>query len=161
MNKKQIELLAPAGSKEPFIAAIQAGADAIYCGLTDFNARNKAKNFTFFDLYNYTSYAHSRNVKVYVTLNTLIKESELKNLIKTLNFVSQIGIDAIIVQDLGIANIILNSFQDLNLHASTQMPIHNSYGTFEAKKIGFKRVVLSRELSLQEIKSISKKQILS
>jgi putative protease len=154
MNK--IELLSPAGSKEAFIAAIEAGTDAVYCGLQNFSARSKAQNFSSYDFYNYTAYAHKKNVKVYAAFNTLLQENEIHAAVKQLNFLSQSGVDALIVQDLGIANIVKKYFPNLKLHASTQLSIHNSYGVFEAQKAGFKRVVLSRELSFQEIKSIAK-----
>lgn len=152
---KNLEILAPAGSKETFITAIEAGADAIYCGLQDFSARSKAKNFTPNEFKNYVAYAHSKNVKVYAALNTLIQQKQIKQAVKTLDYISQANADAVIVQDFGIVNIIKTYFPNLKLHASTQMAIHNSYGVLEAKKNGFKRVVLARELSLQEIKKIS------
>lgn len=155
MNK--LEILAPAGSKESFIAAVEAGADAIYCGLDSFSARSKAGNFTPGELYNYINYAHSKNVKVYIAFNTLIKQSELKDAIKYLSFISAAKADGIIIQDLGILNIARKHFSNLKLHASTQMAIHNSCGARQAQKLGFKRVVLARELSLHEISEIAKK----
>ncbi len=156
-NMKKIEILSPAGSKESFIAAVEAGADAVYCGLQSFSARSKAQNFTHSEFYNYTNYARKNNVKVYVTLNTLIKQDEIKEAVKEINFIAAAGADAVIVQDFGVAEIIRQYFPSLKLHASTQAAIHNSYGVIEAGKAGFKRVVLARELSLQEIKSISAK----
>ncbi|MCL2485427.1 MAG: U32 family peptidase [Endomicrobia bacterium] len=156
MENSRIEILAPAGSKESFITAVEAGADAVYCGLKDFSARSKASNFTPAELNNYINYAHKKNVKVYVAFNTLIKQIELKDAVKQINFIEQANADAVIVQDLGVANIVKKYFPRLKLHASTQLAIHNSYGVLEAEKAGFKRVVLARELSLQEIKSISK-----
>ncbi|MCL2390151.1 MAG: U32 family peptidase [Endomicrobia bacterium] len=154
---KNIEILAPAGSKEAFIAAVEAGADAIYCGLKNFSARSKAQNFTAAEFNNYVNYAHGKNVKVYATFNTLIKQNEIKDAVKQITSIAQANADAIIIQDLGIANIVKNYFPQLKLHASTQLSIHNSYGVSEAEKAGFKRIVLARELSLQEIKNIKAK----
>ncbi|MDR1195467.1 MAG: U32 family peptidase [Endomicrobium sp.] len=154
---KKIEILAPAGSKEAFIAAIEAGADAVYCGLRDFSARSKAGNFTTAEFFNYVNYAHKNNVKVYAAFNTLIKQNELKKALNCINAIAQAQADAVIVQDFGIANIIKNYFPKLNIHSSTQMALHNSYGVLQAQKAGFKRVVLARELSLNDIKTISQK----
>ena len=154
---KKIEILAPAGSKESFITAVNSGADAVYCGLKDFSARNKAENFSPSELFSFTDYAHKNNVHVYVALNTLIKQSELRNAVKQINIISQAGADAVIIQDFGIADIVKNYFPDLKMHASTQMSVHNSCGVLEAEKSGFKRVVLARELSVAEIKEIKKK----
>lgn len=149
------ELLAPAGSIESFHAAIAAGADAIYLGVGDLNARVRAKNFTMKTLSYLVPYAHSKNVKVYVTLNTLIKQTELKNILNTLYQLEQIEIDAVIIQDLGLAAIINKYFPKLEMHASTQMVVHNLAGVKACEKLGFSRVVLSRELSMQEISKIS------
>ena len=154
---KKIEILAPAGSKESFIAAVEAGADAVYCGLGSFSARAKAENFTPAEFNNYVNYAHSKNVKVYAAFNTLIKQAELKEAIKYLGVISAAKADAVIVQDFGIANIVKKRFPQLKLHASTQMAIHNSYGALEAGKDGFKRAVLARELSLREMEAIAAK----
>jgi putative protease len=148
------ELLAPAGSIESFHAAVEAGADAVYLGLSDFNARLRAKNFTVKTLSYLVPYAHRRSVKIYVTLNTLIKQSEIENLIHTLYQLEQIGIDAIIAADLGLAEIAKKHFPKLRLHASTQMAIHNSAGMKAASKLGFTRAVLARELSIREITMI-------
>lgn len=148
------ELLAPAGSIESFHAAVEAGADAVYLGLSDFNARLRAKNFTAKTLSYLVPYAHRRSVKIYVTLNTLIKQSEIENLIHTLYQLEQIGIDGIIAADLGLAEIARKYFPRLRLHASTQMAIHNSTGMKAVSKLGFSRVVLARELSIREITMI-------
>ncbi|MCL1901329.1 MAG: U32 family peptidase [Firmicutes bacterium] len=154
---KKIEILAPAGSKESFIAAVEAGADAVYCGLGSFSARAKAENFTPAEFNNYTGYAHSKNVKVYAAFNTLIKQTELKEAIKYLGVIYAAKADAVIVQDFAIADIIKKHFPQLKLYASTQMAIHNSFGALEADKAGFKRAVLARELSLREIETIAAK----
>jgi len=152
MNK--IELLAPSGNMESFMAAVSAGADAVYVGLKDFSARAKAKNFSYKQLNEICSYAHDKNVKVFVALNTLIKFSEIKNVLNSLEQISSAQADAIIVQDFGVVNLSKKYFPDIKLHASTQLTIHNSYGAKQAKQMGFERVVLARELSFDEIKKI-------
>ncbi len=152
MNK--IELLAPCGNEESFMAAVSAGADAVYVGLKDFSARAKAKNFSYKQLNEICNYARNKNVKVFVALNTLVKDSEIKNIIKSLEQISFAQADAIIVQDLGVANLSKKYFPKIALHASTQLVIHNSYGAKQAEKAGFKRAVLARELSFDDIKKI-------
>jgi U32 family peptidase len=156
MDKKP-ELLAPAGSIECFHAAIDAGADAVYLGLVDFSARMRAKNFTVKTLSYLVPYARAKKRKVYVTLNTLVKQSELENLVNILYQLEQIGVDGIIVQDFGIIEICHKNFPRLKLHASTQMSIHNSLGVSEAARMGICRAVLARELTLQEISAIARK----
>jgi len=151
------ELLAPAGSMESFHAAIDAGADAVYLGLGDFNARLRAKNFTTRDLCTLVPYARSRNVKTYVTINTLIKQNEIKPAIDTLYQLNQIGVDAVIVADIGLMKLSSTHFPDLRIHGSTQAAVHNSYGAELLKSLGAKRVVLARELSLDEIRETTKK----
>jgi U32 family peptidase len=150
------ELLAPAGSIESFHAAIDGGADAVYVGLADFNARLRAKNFTSKTLSYLAPYAHKRNVKLYVTLNTLIKQAELEPVVHTLHQLQGIGVDALIVADLGLIEIARKHFPRLRLHASTQMAVHNSAGVRAAELLGLRRVILSRECTLEEIGSIKK-----
>ncbi|MDR2010126.1 MAG: U32 family peptidase [Bacteroidales bacterium] len=149
------ELLLPAGNLESFFAAIQGGADAVYLGLKKFNARNRAKNFSYTDLYNIIKEAHSRKKKIYVTLNTLIKNEELNELIEVLGVLSQLGIDALIIQDIAILNLVKKIFRNLKIHASTQMGVHNSAGCNFFEKQGFERVILSRELTRKELEKIS------
>ncbi|MDD5673033.1 MAG: U32 family peptidase [Chitinivibrionales bacterium] len=156
MPPSSIELLAPAGSLDALHAAIDAGANAVYLGLTDFNARLRAKNFTLQTLAYALPYAQRLRVKVYVTLNTLIKQQELSGLITLLHQLDSMGVDAIIVQDLGAVAIIRKWFPRLAIHASTQMALHNSAGVATAQSLGIKRVILSRELSLDEIITIRK-----
>jgi U32 family peptidase len=156
MNKKP-ELLAPAGSIESFHAAIDAGADAIYAGLSDFNARIRAKNFTAKTLSFLVPYAKSRKRRVYITLNTLVKQTELEKLVNTLYQLEQIGVDGLIVQDFGLVEICRRHFPRLKLHASTQMSIHNSTGVAAAACMGLCRAVLARELTIQEIRTIAVK----
>ena len=151
------ELLAPAGSLEAFFAAMEKGADAVYAGLTEFSARAKAKNFSLPQLEKIVGYAHSQQRKVYVTLNTLVKERELPKLIDVLSALSGIEPDGVILQDMGVFRLIRDHFPDLPLHASTQMTIHNSLGVKELETLGFSRVVLSRELHIDEIRTIARK----
>ena len=148
------ELLSPAGSLEAFFAAMEAGADAVYCGLKDFSARAKAKNISFTDLDGMLNYAHRRRRKVYVTLNTLIKERELPQLVDTLASLEELGVDAIILQDMAVWRLAREHFPRLELHASTQMTIHNIAGVRMLEELGFTRGVLARELSLAEITAI-------
>lgn len=151
------ELLAPAGSLESFHAAVEAGANAVYLGVEALNARLRAKNFRMKTLAYLIPYAHSKGIKVYVTLNTLVKNSELKPLIDILFQLEQLKVDAVIVQDLGLAAIARDFFPKLPIHASTQAVIHNHQGAITARKMGFERVILSRELTFSEIEAIRKK----
>ena len=150
----QAELLAPAGSLEAFFAAMEAGADAVYCGLQSFSARAKARNFSFQDIAAMTRYVHQHDRKLFVTVNTLVKEQELPALIDTLAEVEEAGVDAVILQDLGVWRVARNHFPDLELHASTQMTVHNAAGVKQLEKMGFSRGVLARELTLPEIQHI-------
>ena len=153
----QTELLSPAGDFETALAAFDAGADAVYCGLADFSARAFAKNLSFEDLGNLVRFAHAKGRKVYVTFNTLVDEVDVEQAVETLSRLEEIGPDALIVQDLGIARLCRRHFPALALHASTQLVAHNLEGVLALKDIGFTRVVLARELSLAEIASISKR----
>ena len=154
MQKKQLELLAPAGSLESFFAAFENGADAVFCGLKTFSARAKAKNFTMFELERLVGYSHKLNKKIYVALNTLIKESELPELITVLGALEHLSIDGLIIQDLGLYHLAHIHFPEIPLHASTQMVVHNLAGVRVLEKLGFERAVLARELSLKEISYI-------
>ncbi len=151
------ELLLPAGNAESFYAAIEGGADAVYLGITQFNARNRAKNFNINDLQVITNYAKQRKIKVYVTLNTLIKNEELPYLLNTLYMLSQIDISSIIIQDWGVYYFVKKHFPKLTIHASTQMGYHNSIGAKYAEDKGFERVIMARELTDDELKTISSK----
>ncbi|MDR2592705.1 MAG: U32 family peptidase [Chitinispirillales bacterium] len=150
------ELLAPAGSRESFHAAVDSGADAVYLGLADFNARLRAKNFTTRDLSSLVPFAHSRNVKVYVTLNTLIKQNEIASALNVLYQLDQLGVDAVIAADIGLMRLSANNFPKLRIHGSTQAAVHNAYGAEFLKSLGVKRAVLARELSLEEIEETAK-----
>ncbi len=152
---KTPELLAPAGTAASALAAFDAGADAIYAGLDRFNARERGENFSLEDFGKITSYAHKLKRKVYLTLNTLVKENELPDMVSYLADVSSIGPDAIIVQDLGVLRLIREYFPNLTLHASTQMGIHNSAGIKIASELGVKRVILERQITYSELKSIA------
>ncbi len=151
-----LEILAPAGSKESFYAAINGGADAIYLGLDDFSARKSADNFTRDNLKEYLDYAHVLGVKVYVALNTLIKDEELNKLFSYLEFCNGAGVDGVIMQELFLAPYIKKRFPSLPLHLSTQAGVNNVDGALLAKEYGFERVVLSRETPIEDIKEISK-----
>ncbi len=153
----QTELLAPAGDKESAYSAFYFGADAVYLGLKNFSARAGAINFDRQDLDEITAYAHHLNKKVYVAVNTLMQENELPILMDSLKICVDCHVDAVIVQDLGVARIVKKYFPSLVLHASTQMAVHNLAGALALKKQGFERVVLARELSLKEILYIKEK----
>lgn len=148
------ELLAPAGNYEAFLAAIENGADAIYLGGKLFNARANANNFDLDELKNMVEYAHLRNVKIHVTMNTLVNNDELSSALDFAYDLYNIGIDALIIQDLGLAKVIHENIPNFSLHASTQMSIYNLAGVQKLQELGFSRVVLARELSLDEIKYI-------
>ncbi|EDS76853.1 protease [Clostridium botulinum C str. Eklund] len=154
MNK--IELLAPAGSMESLYAAVQNGADAVYLGGAKFSARAYASNFDEENMIKAVEYCHLYNVKIYVTVNTAMKEDEIKEALEYVEFLYKIGVDALIIQDTGLAELIKRNFPRLELHASTQMSIHNAEGAIFLKNLGFSRIVLARELSLKEITHISK-----
>ncbi len=151
----RFEILAPAGSLETLICAINNGADAVYIGGQDFSARKNAVNFSKEDIEAAVKYAHLHDAKVYVTVNTLIYDSEFESLYKFIDFLYTANVDALIIQDLGVLSLVKECFPDFEVHASTQMTIHNIAGARLAKELGFKRVVLSRELTFGEIKNIS------
>ncbi|MFH0904428.1 MAG: DUF3656 domain-containing protein [Methanobacteriota archaeon] len=148
------ELLAPVGSKESLIAAVENGADAVYFGGTLFSARQYASNFNREELEWAIDYAHARGVRAYVTVNTLIKDAELEEAAEYLQFLCNAGADAVIVQDIGILKLLCEHIPNLPVHASTQMTIHNAEGVKFLQDMGVKRVVLAREMSLDEIKRI-------
>ncbi|WP_050606698.1 U32 family peptidase [Clostridium niameyense] len=154
MNK--IELLAPAGNMESLCAAVQNGADAVYLGGAKFSARAYASNFNEENMIKAVEYSHLYNVKIYVTVNTAIKEDEIKEALEYVEFLYKIGVDALIIQDTGLAQLINRNFPKFEIHASTQMSIHNAEGAIFLKNLGFSRIVLARELSLKEITHISR-----
>ena len=151
-----MELLSPAGSPEAVIAAVQNGADAVYMGMGNFNARRGAKNFSDEEFERAVRYCRIRGCKVYVTLNTLVNDREVESALKSARLASEAGADAILVQDLGLAAAIRQYLPDIPLHASTQMSIHNLKGAEAAAELGMTRAVLARELSLEQIRFIAK-----
>jgi len=149
-----VELLAPAGDCDAGYAALEYGADAVYLGLSKFSARAEAVNFTPDQLAVFTQWAHAHGKRVLVAVNTLIFEPEIPDLIDTLQTISDVGANGVIVQDLGVARLIKTHFPHLPLHASTQMAVHNREGAETLRRFGFKRVVLARELTFEEIEDI-------
>jgi putative protease len=149
------ELLAPAGSKEAFFAAVAAGADAVYLGGKRFGARQYAQNFTDAEMEEAVAYAHARGIAVYITVNTLVHDRELRAAGEYLVWLYAIGVDAVLVQDAGLASLAREIVPGLALHASTQMTIHSADGVRSAAGLGFSRVVPARELTLPEIEAIA------
>ena len=152
--KNEVELLSPVGDFECLKAAVQNGANSVYFGGNLFNARVSASNFDYDELEKAINYCALRNVKTHLTLNTLIKDSEFEDAVLLAKKAYELGIDALIVQDVGLAQFLMKLFPDLPIHASTQMTIHNLEGVQELEKLGYSRAVLSRELSIQEIEYI-------
>lgn len=149
-----LEILVPAGTPEALKVAVNCGADAVYLGGSRFSARANAVNFTDEQLFEGVGYAHVRGVKVYVALNTLIEDNKLSEAFEFAKFCYEAGVDALIVQDLGVLSMLRRHFADFKLNASTQMTVHNLKGVKSAERAGFSRVVLSRELSEKEIAEI-------
>lgn len=151
---KKVELLAPAGNMEVLKAAVAAGCDAVYLAGKMYGARAFAGNFSNDELVNAINYAHLYGVRVYLTVNTIIYEHEVDNFIDFIRFVHKNNIDAVLIQDFGMLDLIRKKFPNLEIHASTQMHIHNKSGALIAKKLGIKRIVIARETSIQEIRKI-------
>ncbi len=149
-----LELLAPAGDTEAFDVAIESGADAVYLGLDNFNARMKAQNFDCGNIAEIVSRAHFYGVKVYVTVNTILQNDEFSDLISLVKAAIDAKVDAFLVQDFGVCNVLKKCFDGIVLHASTQLGVHNLLGAKMCEEAGFSRVVLSRETKLEDIKSI-------
>lgn len=156
MNFENLEVLSPAGDAESFYAALNNGADAIYLGLNNFNARMRAENFSKENIREFISLAHSFGVKIYITINTLLNDDDFDELVSLVKVLTNAKADAFIVQDLGVAHVLKTCFKNITLHASTQMGIHNLEGALVAEKLGFKRIVLSRETTLKDIEEIHK-----
>ena len=150
-----IELLAPAGNYECIVAAVQNGADAVYFAGENYGARSYADNFDYKTLEKAVDYCRLRGVKSHITVNTLCTDRELIKCAQYIAFLAKIGVDAVIVQDLGVFNMIKQVCPQMPIHASTQMTVHNLDGVLTLQKMGAQRVVLSRELSLENIKNIS------
>ena len=153
---KKIELLAPVGDFECLKAAVQNGADSVYFGANMFNARASAKNFDINALKEAIEYCNLRNVKSHLTLNILIKNNEFEDAVFLAKKAYEFGVDSIIVQDFGLAKFLIEHFPYMSIHASTQMSVHNLEGAIELQNLGFKRVVLARELAINEIEYICK-----
>ena len=151
---KKVELLAPAGNMDSLKAAVMAGCDAVYLGGVLFGARAFAGNFTHEEIVDAINYAHLYGVKVYVTINTIIYDSEVERFLDYVRFLHKNNVDAVIIQDIGMFDLLRKKFPNLELHASTQMNIHNYDGALLAKKLGFKRVVMARETPIDVIKKI-------
>ena len=154
ITKTSPEILAPAGDRESLLAALKGGADAIYLGIRDFNARWGATNFELDELEDAIDLAHSHDTKVFLALNIPIKQDEIQDALNIIDSAYSFGIDAIIMEDLGLLRIIRETYPDLKLHASTQMTIHNTAGAQFVEDIGADRVILSRELDTTELKNI-------
>lgn len=153
---RKIEVLAPAGNMEALIAAVQAGADAVYLGLTVFSARAFAGNFTQEEFTEAIKYCHIRNVKVYVTMNTMMYEQEIENAKQTVDFLYTHDVDALLIQDLGLFHYVRTCYPDMEVHCSTQMHIHNMNGVRFMQKMGASRVVLARETPIEVIQEACK-----
>ena len=154
MKEKPVELLAPAGNPDAFYGAVKAGADAVYLGGQRFGARAYAENFTGDELLECIRYGHIIGCKIYLTVNTLMKEEELEELYDYIFPLYEGGLDGVIVQDFGALQLLKESFPDLELHASTQMTLCSRFGAELLKNMGACRIVPARELCLEEIKAI-------
>ena len=150
-----MELLSPAGNREALIAAASCGADAVYLGYTAFGARSYAGNFDAQQLQEAIEYAHERGKKIYVTVNTLVKQCETDDVCDVLELLCHTGVDAAIVQDMGVVRMAKERFPELTLHASTQMTINNAQGARLMKDLGLSRVVPARECPLSELKKMA------
>ena len=149
-----IEVLSPAGSFEAVEAAVRSGADAVYFGAGGFNARRNAKNFTAEDIKNTAEYCRVRGVKTYLTLNTLISDKERLDALRLAFSAAESGIDALIVQDIGLARLLRLNLPGMPLHASTQMSVHSARALSVLKEMGFCRVVPAREADRETLKTI-------
>lgn len=162
MNKAtgKIELTAPAGGWDQLIAAINAGADSVYLGYKKFGARAYADNFDMGQLKKAINIAHDNNIRVYLTLNTLVKNSEIKEVIDFLEIYTDICSDGIIIQDYGIYKLLKDLFKTIPIHASTQLNVHNLYSLKLLNRLGFKRTVLAREMTIDEIKKLTEEKLM-
>lgn len=151
-----IEILAPAGNLESLTAAVHSGADAVYFGYGELNARRNAKNFDEQSLAEAARLCKERGVKMHMTVNTMVYDREYDQVMRTLEIACKYGIDALIVQDLGIAALVRRAAPEMALHASTQLTVHNVSGAWQAKELGFSRVVLAREMSREEILQVTR-----
>ena len=155
------EILAPAGGYDALVAAVRCGANAVYLGGKALNARRNASNFSDEELREAVAYCHARNVKVYLTLNTLVADSELETAYDAIECACNSHADALILQDIGLVSLVRQVCPDMPMHASTQMSVQSIEGVRQLEKMGFARVVLPRELSESEIAAIAAKRIWS
>ncbi|MDH3360181.1 MAG: U32 family peptidase, partial [Desulfobulbaceae bacterium] len=153
-SNQPLELLAPAGTIEAFEAAVSAGADAVYIGAPSLNARALARHFVMAEIAAMVDHAHKHGVKVYVAMNSLMKEEDIPTATQTLAAFEHLGVDALIIQDLGLYRLARNHFPQLRLHASTLMTAHNSAAVRQFTEMGYQRVVLAREMTLSEIGAV-------
>ena len=151
---KKTELLSPAGNLETLMVAVQNGADAIYMAGKKFGARAFSENFNDDEIIEAINYCHLYGVKIYITINTIVYDDEVEDFINYVDFIYKNGVDAVIIQDLGMADLIHKTFPNLEMHASTQMNVHNINGLKFLKEMGFKRVVLAREVPIETIKKM-------
>ena len=156
-KKRKMNILAPAGNYEKLVAAVKAGANEVFFGLKGFGARRNNENLAMQEVFDGIDYAHSRGVKTLITLNTILKDSEINSMYNNVKRVYEHGIDAVIVQDLGFVKFLKENFPDLKIHGSTQMTVANHVEANKLKELGLTRVCLARELSFEEIKSIREK----
>ncbi len=156
-SERPVELLAPAGGPDAAFAAFHYGADAVYLGLKKFSARAEAENFTLDECAEVTAYAHSLTPRrrVFVTINTVIRTDEMRELVEDVGALADIGVDAIILQDIGVYHVLRKHFPELELHASTQLAVHNRAGADALARLGFRRVVLARELTIEEVRDVT------
>ena len=150
---KKIELLAPAGSYEALVAAVENGADAVYFGASLFNARMMAKNFSREDIVKAVNYCHEKGVLAFVTMNTAITDRQMKDALNQVQFLYESGVDALIIADLGLATEIHKSLPDFPIHASTQCSAHNLDAVHFLKGLGFSRVVVARANWMRSLKT--------
>src|SRR6056297_2643956 len=153
---EELELLAPAGDLDSFFAAVHSGADAVYVGAGEFNARRNANNFERDDLARLIEYAHHHEVRVHVAVNTLVKNDELGRLLALVNTLYTVGADALILADLGLVHLVRTLFPDQTIHASTQLTVHNAAGVRYLRACGVSTVVAARENTLDDLRIMSR-----
>ena len=152
-----LEILAPAGSLESIYPAVRMGANAVYIGAWKMSARSSAQNFNKEELKTAVEYCHARGVKVYLACNTLVHDDEFRTAWDIIRYACELPVDALIMQDIGLISLVRKYAPDMRIHGSTQMSVHTSMGVQYLEKMGLKRVVLSRELSENEIREIKDK----
>ncbi|MEG0767639.1 MAG: peptidase U32 family protein, partial [Clostridia bacterium] len=150
-----MELLAPAGSEEALLAAVRNGADAVYLGYTAFGARGSAANFDEAQLRKAVRFCHAHGVRVHVTVNTLVKQAEMQQVMSLFSLLCEVGADAVIVQDFGVLACLRAEFPTLPVHASTQMALHNVQGVQFARAQGVRRVVAARECTMGDLRAMA------